>query len=224
MGITEEGARRKSELLDLALNLFSGKGYMDTSIQDIITVAGVSKGSFYHYFKSKEEVLDEIIDRYLQKIVRLSGRIADDPSLSAIEKYKLLFTEIQKIRTANRDRFKFLLKMMLNERNCLFINRYTEKSVRMALGPYRSILEQGKKEGIFNIRNPEAAAELIIRFGILYRTKIARLYVHALSDPDLNKEITEMIEFMQETVEKILGVKSGMLGFLSESFKNQFKR
>lgn len=45
-----------------AKNLFSTHGYSETTIDDIITAAGITKGAFYHYFKSKEAICGEIID------------------------------------------------------------------------------------------------------------------------------------------------------------------
>jgi len=56
MRISKDGDIRKQELLDAALQLFYEKGYEKTSVNDIIEKVGVSKGAFYYYFKSKEEV------------------------------------------------------------------------------------------------------------------------------------------------------------------------
>ncbi len=223
MGITKTGVKKKSQLLDIALDLFSKSGYIDTSIQDIITMAGVSKGAFYHYFQSKEDVLDQIIDRYIDEIVELSIKVAENPGLSALEKYELLFSQVQKRRIANQEKFMFLLKIMLNEKNCLFINRYTEKTIQMAREPYRKILDQGIAEGVFRINNPEPTAELIIRLGTIYRTKLAEMYLQGQDPPDSIGEISKTIDFIQDTVERLLGVDPGTLRFISESFKGQYK-
>lgn len=55
-----KGEKRKQEILDTARVLFSQKGYVNTSIQDILDLLGCSKGSFYHHFKTKFEVLADI--------------------------------------------------------------------------------------------------------------------------------------------------------------------
>lgn len=55
-----KGEERRQELLTVAERLFCTKGYEATSIQDILDVLHVSKGGFYHYFSSKEEVLDTL--------------------------------------------------------------------------------------------------------------------------------------------------------------------
>ncbi|WP_233457025.1 TetR/AcrR family transcriptional regulator [Blautia producta] len=60
---------RKGELLDAAQKLFVEKGYAKTTVTDILNVHGLSKGVFYYYFKSKEEVMDAIIQRMVDDMV-----------------------------------------------------------------------------------------------------------------------------------------------------------
>jgi len=55
--------KRKKMVVDHALALFSEKGIQQTSIQDIIERAGVSKGSFYNYFSSKNECVSAILEQ-----------------------------------------------------------------------------------------------------------------------------------------------------------------
>lgn len=52
-----KGDARKLEILSVSEQLFCRKGYRETSIQDILDVMKVSKGSFYHHFESKDQVL-----------------------------------------------------------------------------------------------------------------------------------------------------------------------
>ncbi len=51
----------KSRLISSAKKIFSEKGYFDTKVSDIVKEAGVAQGTFYLYFKSKEEIFKEII-------------------------------------------------------------------------------------------------------------------------------------------------------------------
>ena len=51
----------KNRVRKSALKLFSENGYFQTSIADIALKANISKGLFYHYYKSKEEIFDEIV-------------------------------------------------------------------------------------------------------------------------------------------------------------------
>lgn len=59
----------KEKILDSALRLFQQDGYLSTSVDEIIADAGVSKGSFYHAFKSKEMLGIEAIEHYLAHVI-----------------------------------------------------------------------------------------------------------------------------------------------------------
>jgi TetR/AcrR family transcriptional regulator, cholesterol catabolism regulator len=70
MGQQQERARQgtsdvPSRISAAALQLFSEQGYRGTSLEEIVAAAGVTKGAFYHYFKSKEDLLREIHDTFL---------------------------------------------------------------------------------------------------------------------------------------------------------------
>ena len=77
---------RKSELLDAAQKLFVEKGYAKTTVTDILNVHGLSKGVFYYYFKSKEEVMDAIIQRMVDDMVIHAKKIAADPGMTPPQK------------------------------------------------------------------------------------------------------------------------------------------
>jgi TetR/AcrR family transcriptional repressor of nem operon len=61
--MTASGATTKLRILNASKTLFSSHGYESTTIDDIITAAGVTKGAFYHYFKSKEHLCEVIIEQ-----------------------------------------------------------------------------------------------------------------------------------------------------------------
>ena len=61
MKTIKDGEERKKEILMIARKLFAEKGYDQTSINDILKIIEIAKGTFYYYFTSKEELLEEII-------------------------------------------------------------------------------------------------------------------------------------------------------------------
>ena len=62
-----KGEEKKQEILTVAERLFCLKGYRETSVQDILDVLKASKGGFYHYFESKEAVLETLCTERAQK-------------------------------------------------------------------------------------------------------------------------------------------------------------
>src|SRR5512137_1096833 len=72
------GEETRSHILDVAGELFAERGYDATSVADICARAGVTKGAFYHHFKSKQAVFLELRDRWLAPLeTQLS--LARDP-------------------------------------------------------------------------------------------------------------------------------------------------
>jgi AcrR family transcriptional regulator len=75
---------RREEIVETADRLFRQHGYANCSVEMIIREIGVAKGTYYYYFKSKQEVLEAIVERTLSQIVEMAKGVANDPSLSAI--------------------------------------------------------------------------------------------------------------------------------------------
>lgn len=82
----------KSRIVKAAWNLFYKKGYENTTIEDIIVASKTSKGTFYHYFKGKEALLNSLSYLFDEKYEELSGTI--DPSLSTYDKLLFLNHEL----------------------------------------------------------------------------------------------------------------------------------
>jgi len=61
----QKGEKRKAEILQVASTLFAQKGYRKTTLNDIIGAVGCSKGSFYHHFESKLQVLQAIAEQHI---------------------------------------------------------------------------------------------------------------------------------------------------------------
>ncbi len=78
MRITKEHDERRNEILDIAEKLFHIKGYDKCTINDILKEVGIAKGTFYHYFKSKEEVLDAIVSRYKDVVITKVNEVANN--------------------------------------------------------------------------------------------------------------------------------------------------
>lgn len=68
-----KGKETKDSLIEAAIALFSKNGYDATSIKDIADMAGVPKSLFYHYFKSKDEILQHLIQSYEIQVVDKKG-------------------------------------------------------------------------------------------------------------------------------------------------------
>jgi AcrR family transcriptional regulator len=90
----------KEKIIQQSILLFEKYGFSQTSIQDIVDALGVTKGTFYYYFTSKEELLMKIHLQYIGQLLKKQGEIIGNPALTYKEKIsgivELLITDIGK--------------------------------------------------------------------------------------------------------------------------------
>jgi len=74
--IVKNPEERKQELIDVAERLFMEKGYEDTAVSDIVREINVGQGTFYHYFRSKEDILRAVAEKQVAPLAEEISRIA----------------------------------------------------------------------------------------------------------------------------------------------------
>jgi len=82
--MAKSATETRSRIVSAARNLFSSHGFSGTSLDDILTAAGITKGAFYHYFKSKEEICLALLDQALIEIRRFSDQPPTADPLDAL--------------------------------------------------------------------------------------------------------------------------------------------
>lgn len=108
---------KRTELMETAIKLFSEKGYFSTSVQEIAEECGISKGSVYKYFDSKEDLLIQVFEHNHYKMLQKANNINLDESLSAQERFrKMIIIELEGMLD-NKDFFNVLSRSLLFDKN-----------------------------------------------------------------------------------------------------------
>ena len=89
MRIVKEAEERKNEILDVAGRLFGEQGYDATSTNDILKEIGIARGTLYYHFKSKEEILDAMIDRMTEQILEKAKSIVKQTEIPVLQRFKM---------------------------------------------------------------------------------------------------------------------------------------
>ncbi len=84
---------KKDHLLDAGLKVMATRGYNGTSIQDIVNAADVPKGSFYTYFKSKEDFAIEALDKVTEERMLQNRHLLNDRSICPQERLTRFFVD-----------------------------------------------------------------------------------------------------------------------------------
>ncbi|UZN23593.1 TetR family transcriptional regulator [bacterium 3DAC] len=92
----------KEKIVKVAMKLFAEKGYSDTSVNTIVREAGVSKGAFFHYWKSKEDLLREMLDTYMSEVKQAYNALAG-LNLSPKEKIRQIFRYVEQKHREHED-------------------------------------------------------------------------------------------------------------------------
>ena len=86
MRIVKPAEERKNEILDVAEQLFAEKGFDNASTNDIINRIGIARGTLYHHFGSKEEILDALVERMAREGIARARAIISDKNLPLLER------------------------------------------------------------------------------------------------------------------------------------------
>lgn len=140
---------RKLEFVMTALELFYRKGYDNTTINDIVDEMGLSKGAFYHYFESKDDVIVSIARVFTDKAVSIVRSILDRTDLSALEKMNAAIISINELKFSERQRRSKFKAVIGNAQNLKLQDRVI-RSIRQDIVPLvRELIDAGVEEDVF---------------------------------------------------------------------------
>jgi len=190
---------RKKEIMQAAEKLFREKGYENTIISDIAKELNIAHGTFYIYFKSKEDIFLSILESLCDDMIRSLEGIQSEKSRNAVEKLNAV---IKLEFSMNRDN-DILFQQLHKEENTGIHQRYILRNIKKLVPIYTAIITQGVDEGLFNTKYAQQTAEYL-----LVATKF-------LFDPWLfsqnTSELKLRLEAAQSIAERALGAANGSL-------------
>jgi len=148
---------KRNELIRIAFDLFMSKGYEATTIADVLRVAGISKGSLYHYFASKEEILDAVIEYLGELAQKAYVPMLENSQMTAMEKLKNLFSALNNPNQMIRQTEDYVL----NQKKSLFHYYLRDKNERLMAEAYDLIIQQGIQEGVFHVPDSKIVARIL---------------------------------------------------------------
>jgi AcrR family transcriptional regulator len=203
--------RQRNKILDSAQRLVYTKGFEQTTIQDILDDAQISKGAFYHYFSSKPALLEALSERMIEEGKSVLLPIIQDAEIPALEKLQLYFEKAVRWKTAQK---KYLLAMMRSwyaDENAVLRQRMYSAGISWIKPLLTDIICQGKQEGTLTTEHPEYVSEVVIRLIMALGDTLADML---LSDAPTYGDIHTAactIETYNTALESILGAPKGAL-------------
>ena len=221
--ITKEYHERKNEILDTAQEIFLTKGYKQTSVESIIKKVGVAKGTFYYYFKSKEDLLDKLVKRMADKIQIEIKKIVKKTDLDAISKLEKAYSVAGNIKLENIQLIKLMLKILYKKDNLILRYKVYKSNVELVVPEFAKIIEQGVKEKLFNTPYPYEAAKLFFELGSILGDAMSKLLLELDEKPENMDKMLKEIEVYEDAMERILGAKKGAINIVNREMLENFR-
>ncbi|HTX48033.1 MAG TPA: TetR/AcrR family transcriptional regulator [Caulobacteraceae bacterium] len=214
-------AVRRAELIDCAQALFLRKGYERTTINDVIAATALSKGAFYHHFRAKEDLLEAIAARFAEQAMATAAAVQGDASLTALQRLNALLAMSREWKAENLKQISAMFAVLLRPENATLYHRIVG-AVFAAMAPtLAAIIEDGAREGVFDVADANLAAEALLWLGEGRRAQVVEaMAVADRGDVDAATSlIMRRIRAEEALVDRVLGLPAGSIDLAgSEAF------
>ena len=160
MRIVKDAAARRSEILDAAEKLFGTKGYDATSTGDILRELGIARGTLYYHFKSKEDILDVMIDRLTQALAARAAEVLDRKDIPVLQRLTLMIQSLQVNNAVGHE----IMSQVHKPQNALMHQKMQERMLTAVVPLVTSLLQEAREEGLCQTRYPEEVTEMTLLY------------------------------------------------------------
>ena len=190
----KKGEKRKKELLKIAYDMFLTQGYENTSVDEIIEKAQIAKGTYYYYFKSKEQMLEEVIDIMIDYETEMAKQIIGMDIL-APQKIVGIIASIKPTEAEQP-----IKNALFQPENLLMHHKVRQKLINVLTPLLSEVIKEGVKEGIFECDNISERVKMLL----------------IISDSTFNEGTfsEQDISVFIDVTEKLLGAEKGTMGFI----------
>jgi AcrR family transcriptional regulator len=196
---------RRQEIITAARQLFQEKTYENTSMQDVMDQLGIAKGTIYHYFKSKEELLAAVVEAIVMDGLPAMQHIAAETPGSALDKLRALIAA-----TNLATEHGVILEHLHQPANLGMHTRLLAAAFAEQAPLYAELICQGCAEGIFQTQHPLECAEFILA-GVQFLTDVG---FYPWTAADLQRRVSAF----PALIEAQLKAPAGSFAFLMDVF------
>ena len=204
----EEYLARRNAILAAAQQLVFTKGYEQMSIQDILDALAISKGAFYHYFDSKADLLEALIERGQDDLDEAFRALVEDPTLSATAKLRQFFSILNQTRRAQKALVFDVMRIWFADDNTIVREKLDGVMAQRRAPWLTAIVRQGIREGVFSASHPDQAGRVILLIVRGMENAVLKLILALEQQRDARPLIDEIVavsDALAEAVERVLG-------------------
>ncbi len=209
--VVKDPAERRIELLETAQKLFYDLGYENTSVQTIVDAVGIAKGTFYHYFHSKEDLLAQLAEWQTDVVLGEIEKRVEAMQGGAVQRFRNLITNILNWKIEHRDMMLTYIRVMYSDANLPLKTKVNQIYMEKVLPIFAKVIRQGTEERVFNVRSAEEASETFLYMLMAMADRIAPITLSVAEHPEQISVLIRKVKAFENALERILGMNEGTL-------------
>ena len=202
-------AVRRDAFVDVAQRLIQAKGYQQMSIQDVLDELDASRGAFYHYFGSKADLLEAVVERLSDAAMAALMPIVDDPDLTATAKLDGFFTGLGRWKGERTDLLRGFVDTWLADDNAIVREKFRQGIVERLTPVLARIVAQGRDEGWPVTGDPQHVARVLISIIQGANDTATELYIARQAGTVPYTVVEPRLAVYWQAMERVLGLSAG---------------
>ncbi|MDJ0784892.1 MAG: TetR/AcrR family transcriptional regulator [Desulfosarcinaceae bacterium] len=204
--IVKKPAERRKEIIKAARELFQEKDYDSVTMQGVMEKLNIAKGTIYHYFPSKEDLLEAVVEDLIDEELTKKWRLLKSQrcrELGALAKFRLLVTA-----DTMAEENEQILDSLHHPKNTLMHTRLLGHYLIKLAPIFATVIEEGCDQGVFRTDHPRECAEFMLA-GFQFLTDVG-FY------PWSQRQLERRFNAFPALIEAQLGAPKGSFSFLVE--------
>ena len=185
--------KTKTDILKTAVRMFSEKGWDDVNVEDVVKEVGVTRGAFYHYFKSREDLIYAVIVQMFYENNPFTAA-SEQQGLNALEKLRFA---LKSSLTASLDSAKTKDLQKMYDNPAIF-KSFILSSVNISAPYIEQLLTEGNKDGSLSVAQPKQVAQVL--------TVLSNIWLDTDVFHVSYEEYTEKVLFLEKLCE-LMGMR-----------------
>jgi AcrR family transcriptional regulator len=213
---------RREAFVEAAQRLMQSKGYEQMSIQDLLDELDASRGAFYHYFDSKQELLEAVIERMVDAGLASIAPVLDNPDLSATAKLVGVFNGIGRWKTERKALVLALLQVWISDDNAIVREKFRHRLAGRMVPMLARVVSQGIEERAFTAKSSVETAQIMVTLLLGLQDTATDLFIARQANKIELAAVERALSGFSEAFERILGAKPGSIGLVDDTILREW--
>ena len=203
-------AVRRDAFVDAAQRLIATKGYEAFSIQDVLDELAASKGAFYHYFGSKGDLLESVVERMADAVEASWSGVMARTDLTAAQRLQAIFETSAQYKNGRRDLSLAILEAWLSDNNAVTRDKLRAMVRSRVSTVLATIIREGVATGEFTASDPEGTANVVLALLLGGQEDAAELFLARQAGTITFQAVERHFAAFSEALGRVLGLPGSL--------------